>query len=182
MVPNLADLPQHLLELIVAKFEEGTGAKEVAQLRLVSKAFKLAAEQYDARLVVYTKRIKLQSLCRLWPNMQSLEIRGADSRVSLDWTESLTCLTSIDLPSRVPYYTRAPDRQASFSVNLLPKSLRRLRLQGVHHREVWQQNYLLPHLTALEIWWQNNMQPEAWAMLSRLPQLRVRRHHLIANL
>ena len=133
-VRKIADLPQHLLELIVAKLEEESGWKEVAQLRLVSKAFKLAAEQYAAHVKIRSEEgDRLQSLCQLLPNMQSLQILEADSRVSLDWAKSLTCLTSIDLLVEMPYCPKEPERQASFNVNLLPESLRRLRLQGLHH-------------------------------------------------
>ena len=141
--PDLLDFPQHLKEVLLSKLEALEGPKSTAVMRLVSKSWQAAYKGFSASLKVQAESFgqrRLQTSCRISPNMRALEIVNAQKGLDLATIASLTALTSIRLEhhkSTDPLLDEPDDSTESlpneleYDLSLLPTSLQNLALHGI---------------------------------------------------
>jgi len=101
------DIPQGALDLVFQKLELECGIAGLLPIRTVSKAWKLAVEQYPAAVACVHPKEDLGCLCRLLPSMASLQVlarleyanplAGRRSRSDFPPASSLHLLTSFKI-------------------------------------------------------------------------------------
>ncbi len=175
--PDFADLPQHIATLILSKIEAEEGTAAAATIRLVSKSWhaafnEFAANEFAARVQMKgDKPDQLKALCQLLPHTREVFFNKASKRLDLDWTAQLSFLTALTIwhdRSEKPY-----EAGMGCALSNLPTRLRELCLDGVHLLLEPVNNVDLPLLTSLQFAWKPNIPSNAWSLLLCLPALKV---------
>ena len=166
------ELPQHLLELIVLRFGQGcVTIKALLDLRLVSKAWKAALQEYTGTVGIDVETsANLFGVCRFLPAMSRLHISTPGLQFYLHPVSSLSRLVHLDI-------SKADDNNVAnellADLLLLPASLRSLVITDFHVDPACFKYMKCVELTRLAISWTTNTAAEICDLLQYLPKLKV---------
>lgn len=169
------ELPQHLLELIVLRYgQEYASSKDVLNLRLVSKAWRSAVQEYGGSIWIdVQKSTDLFGVCKFLPAMSSLYIYNPSLQIFLHPLSSLSRLTHLDITKLNPRGIDNEKYELLADLLLLPASLRDLVIWNCHVDPACFKHLKCVELTKLNIYWTTNTVAEICDLLQHLPQLKV---------
>lgn len=170
--PNLLNLPQDLKGAILRHLQALGGAKAVVIMRLVSKSWQAAVEEFPAEVSLWPPVFKrLKEISKIIPNMRALTLHNVQEGLNLDSIAELGRLTELNMSqAESAGLVQAPILRFT---QPFPWTLQSLQLQGLNvSPEVLRQGNL-PYLTNLTFIWEQNGEAEAWQALLSLPKLKV---------
>ena len=173
--PVCKELPQHLLELIVLKYgQECASSKDLLNLRLVSKAWRSAVQEYGGSILIdVQKSTDLFGVCKFLPAMSSLFVYNLSLQVFLHPLSSLSRLTHLDITKLDPRGVDNEAHELLADLLLLPASLRDLVIWNCHVDPACFKHVKCVELTKLDVYWTTNTAAEICDLLQHLPKLKV---------
>lgn len=164
------ELPQEVQDIIIKKMLQLSEFKAAPIIRSVSKAWLAAFMRYPAHLAVNPKwKVSLKALCRLAPNIISLEYHKGINRPRL-LQPVLKCsqLTKLVLDGQKTHETLF-----CIDMHYLPPNLKELEMTRVRIGSRHMAHINTPGLTCLKLEDLANDVDDHWIILNSLPQLKV---------
>ena len=165
-------LPQHLVEFIIDKFDEGDAKAALCALRLVSKSFNTLVSSYKGSVSIVTrKHDTLLSLRRSLPSLSnmSISIFGVSRRL-----RGLQHLSQYSRLHRIKL-TSSGFRESFVSLSDLPSILRELELDNIRFSCADLHDIKCIGVTCLSIRsrWKTNSPADLCQLLKHVPALKV---------
>lgn len=166
---GFALVPQHLLEVIVAKFGSKYGQDGLLALKLVSKAWKAAVLAYNGPVRCSLKKSSyLFKVCKTWPNLSTLEIDSPGIQFYL-----YPALGCPNLDTLVIVNSGLDHQEVTIVLTALPSSLRDLAVTSCNLDANCFKDIRCTQLTRLSIDWAHNSTEEICSLLWTMPNLEV---------
>ena len=166
---GFALVPQHLLEVIVAKFGSKYGQDGLLALKLVSKAWKAAVMAHKS---IVSRDIEasgdLFRACKIWPGMSTLKLDSPGIQFHLYPALGCANLKTVVISNSSPYY-----QEVTIDLPALPSSLRDLSINDCNLDANCFEDIICTQLTKLSVNSVANTTEEICSLLKRVPNLKV---------
>ena len=161
----------------MAKVEDLAGIEDVADMRLVTKAWRAAFQDYSSSHGHFIVSSQLEDLLALQPKLTSLKITAEKPHtIKLNPLTTAQHLTSLDLIGSTYQNERKKVMEPRVKLDKLPPGLRKLALDAVYIDPDHFQNLKCTEITGLVFCGQQNEASEVLLLLEQLPKLQVVLH------
>ena len=172
---GLGELPEPLLSRIVGEIEPEYGMRGLAVLRLVSKAWRAAVQQYAGAAKSSSEADSLEALFQMMPNLRKLHISHTHTvQLNCSLWEKFKQLTSIQLSASLAYQ-QAPTSEGII-VDNLSSTLRDVTIRNI---SVAPRSFRNRQPSLARLHYKGGARPcrEKLSWLPYLPELRVSTLH-----
>ena len=176
---QFTQLPQNCADRIFNIIRAEYGMPGIDHLRLVSKAWLAAVQQYPGTAKDSSKLDKLDPLQRIMPNLRKLYItHNNEGSTEIDLTPLANCPQLISLNVTAELWPPAPHNWEIIYVEGIPNTLRKLKVRKLS-LDAKSFNNAAASLTKLVYHKVEMFQEDEWEFLEHLPHLKVQYSYLL---